>query len=158
MLCLKGFQVGPAGTAFIHQTNPDRRIPRIVADAVSHFEIYAEDPTQLVEFYAALFEWTIEKAPGVDYWRIQTGAGGSGYNGGLTYRPIEGPRSWVHYVTVEDLDHAVAQTEELGGSVLRAKAAVPKVGWYAVAADPEGNIFALWQHDKGAMPPLEPED
>jgi predicted enzyme related to lactoylglutathione lyase len=35
---------------------------------------------------------------------------------------------------------------------------VPKVGWYAVVADPEGNIFALWQHDRNAMPPLEPED
>ena len=129
-----------------------------MAAPVTHFEIYAEDPTKLVEFYRALFSWTIEKAPGVDYWRIQTGAGGDGYSGGLTYRPIEGPRSWVHYVTVEALDEAVAQVERLGGSVVRPKAAVPKIGWYAVLADPEGNIFAVWQPDRNAMPPLEPED
>jgi predicted enzyme related to lactoylglutathione lyase len=129
-----------------------------MTDPVTHFEIYAEDPAKLVEFYRALFSWTIDKAPGIDYWRIQTGAGGDGYSGGLTYRPIEGPRSWVHYVTVEALDKAVAQVERLGGSVVRPRAAVPKIGWYAVMADPEGNIFAIWQHDKNAMPPLEPED
>jgi predicted enzyme related to lactoylglutathione lyase len=129
-----------------------------VADPVTHFEIYAEDPAKLVEFYGALFSWAIDKAPGIDYWRIQTGSGGDGYSGGLTYRPIAGPHSWVHYVTVEALDEAVAQVERLGGSVVRAKAAVPKIGWYAVVADPEGNIFAVWQHDKNAMPPLEPED
>jgi uncharacterized protein len=127
-------------------------------DPVTHFEIYAEDPAKLVDFYGALFSWTIDKAPGVDYWRIQTDAGSRGYNGGLTHRPIEGPRSWVHYVTVDSLDDAVAQVQALGGSVVRHKAAVPKVGWYAVVTDPEGNIFALWQHDQAAMPPLEPED
>ena len=129
-----------------------------MADPVTHVEIYAQDPARLVEFYGALFAWSIDKAPGVDYWRIQTGAGANGYNGGLTYRPIEGPRSWVHYVTVDVLDEAVARVLELGGSLLRPKAAVPKVGWYAVVADPEGNIFALWQHDRSAMPPLGPEE
>jgi signal transduction histidine kinase len=54
----------------------------------------------------------------------------------LTYRPIPGPRSWVHYVHVESLDDAVAQVERLGGSLLRAKTAVPKTAWYAVVADP----------------------
>lgn len=125
---------------------------------VTHFEIYAEDPTTLVGFYGALFSWTIDKAPGIDYWRIETGSSGDGYSGGLTYRPIEGPRSWVHYVTVEGLDETVAQVQRLGGSVVRPKAAVPKIGWYAVVADPEGNIFAVWQPDRDAMPPLEPED
>ena len=129
-----------------------------MGDPATHFEIYAEDPAKLVGFYGALFSWTIEKAPGIDYWRIQTGSGGNGYSGGLTYRPIPGPRSWVHYVTVEALDEAVARVQQLGGSVVRAKTAVPKVGWYAVMADPEGNIFAVWQPDRNAMPPLEPED
>ena len=129
-----------------------------MASPATHFEIYAEDPAKLVEFYRALFSWEIEKAPGIDYWQIQTGSSDGGYSGGLTYRPIPGPRSWVHYVTVESLDEAVAQVQRLGGSVLRAKAAVPKIGWYAVTADPEGNIFAVWQPDRNAMPPLEPED
>jgi len=129
-----------------------------MASSVTHFEIYAEDPARLAEFYRALFAWEIDKAPGIDYWRIQTGrTDGGGYSGGLTYRPIPGPRSWVHYVNVQSLDEAVAQVQRLGGAVLRSKSAVPKTAWYAVVADPEGNIFALWQADATAMPPPEPD-
>jgi predicted enzyme related to lactoylglutathione lyase len=129
-----------------------------MSSSVTHFEIYAEDPAKLLEFYQALFSWKIDKAPGIAYWRIQTGSTDSGgYSGGLTYRPIPGPRSWVHYVNVESLDQAVAQVQRLAGSVLRPKTAVPKTAWYAVVADPEGNIFALWQTDPTAMPPPEPD-
>jgi len=35
--------------------------------------------------------------------------------------------------------------------------AVPKTAWYAVVADPEGNIFAVWQADSNAMPMPEPD-
>jgi hypothetical protein len=80
-----------------------------------------------------------------------------GFNGGLTYRPFAGPRSWVHYVHVDSLDDAVADVQRLGGEVLRAKTAVPKTAWYAVVSDPEGNIFAVWQPDPTAFPPPEPD-
>lgn len=129
-----------------------------MAASVTHFEIYAEETDTLADFYRDLFGWRIEKAPGVDYYMIQTGTGdGAGLRGGLTYRPIEGPRSWVHYVSVESLDETIERLEQLGGSVLRPRSAMPKVAWYAVVADPEGNIFALWQPDPNAFPPLEPE-
>jgi hypothetical protein len=66
---------------------------------VTHFEIYAEKPPQLAEFYQSLLGWRIEQAPGIDYWRIQSGANtAGGINGGLTYRPFPGPRSWVRFV------------------------------------------------------------
>jgi len=48
--------------------------------------------------------------------------------------------------------------QSLGGKLLREKAAVPKTAWYAVVEDPEGNIFAVYQHDAHAMPALVPED
>ena len=126
--------------------------------SVTHFEIYAEDPTKLVEFYKELFGWKIDKAPGIDYFQIQTGPPeAGGIRGGLLYRPIPGPRSWVHYVSVESLDETVERVQSLGGKLVRAKAAVPKIAWYAVLEDPEGNIFAIWQADSNAFPPLEPE-
>ena len=130
-----------------------------MTSSVTHFEIYAEEPVKLAEFYRALLGWQIEKAPGIDYWRVQAApAGSDGVNGGMLYRPIPGPRSWVHYVHVESLDKTVEQLLALGGSLVRPKAAVPKTAWYAVAADPDGNIFALWQSDPLAMPAPEPED
>jgi uncharacterized protein len=128
-------------------------------NSVTHFEIYAEDPAALAEFYRDLLGWTIDQAPGIDYYMIQTGPPeAKGVRGGLTYRPIPEPRSWVHYVSVESLDAAVERVQSLGGSVMREKTAVPKMAWYAVVTDPEGNIFALWQPDPTAFPPLVPEE
>ena len=130
-----------------------------MTNPVTHFEIYAEEPVKLAEFYQALLGWQLEKVPGVDYWRVRTTPGDStGINGGMLFRPIPAPRSWVHYVHVESLDKTLEQLMALGGAVVRPKAAVPKTAWYAVVADPDGNIFAVWQADPLAMPALEPED
>jgi predicted enzyme related to lactoylglutathione lyase len=125
---------------------------------VTHFEIYANEPAKLAEFYRGLFGWRLDKAPGVDYWRIQTEPERTNsFNGGLTYRPIPEPRSWVNYVNVESLDASLEHVTSLGGEVLRPKTAVPKTGWYAIVQDPEGNVFAIWQPDPNAFPPLEPD-
>ncbi len=130
-----------------------------MTSSVTHFEIYAEKPAKLAEFYETLLGWQIEKAPGIDYWRINTTPGESaGIGGGLLVRPIPGPRSWVHYLHVESLDHTLDRIVALGGSVLRPKSAVPKTAWFAVVADPEGNIFAIWQADPLAMPAPEPDE
>jgi predicted enzyme related to lactoylglutathione lyase len=127
-------------------------------NSVTHFEIYAEDLTGLAEFYRELFGWKIEKALGVDYFRIQTGPPeAGGIRGGMLYRPIEGPRSWVHYVHVESLDETVERVQSLGGKLMRPKTAVPKTGWYAVVEDPDGNLFAVFQPDPTAMPMPEPD-
>jgi predicted enzyme related to lactoylglutathione lyase len=125
---------------------------------VTHFEIYAEDPAKLADFYRDLFGWQVDQTPGIDYWRIRTGpVDCAGLDAGLTFRPIPGLRSWVHYVNVPSLDETLAQAQLLGGAILRPKTAVPKTAWYALAEDPEGNIFAVWQTDPTAVPPAEPE-
>jgi uncharacterized protein len=128
------------------------------ASSVTHFEIYAEDPPGLAEFYRKLFGWAIERPPGIDYYRVQTGAEpGSGVSGGLTYRPIPQPRSWVHYVSVASVAETIERVVALGGRVLRGRSAVPKTAWYAVLEDPEGNVFAIWQPDPNAFPAPEPD-
>ena len=130
-----------------------------MTSSVTHFEIYAEDPAKLAEFYRTLLGWQIDKAPGVDYWRIQTAPGESkSIGGGLLLRPIPGPRSWVHYLHVESLDQTIERIVKLGGTLVRSKAAVPKTAWYAVVADPDGNIFAIWQADPMAMPVPDPDE
>ena len=129
-----------------------------MTSSVTHFEIYGENPAKLAEFYRTLLGWQVEKAPGIDYWRIATGSEESkGLSGGLLFWPLPGPRSWVHYVHVDSLDQIVERIVELGGAVVRPKTAVPKAAWYAVVADPDGNIFAIWQADPLAMPLPEPE-
>jgi hypothetical protein len=124
--------------------------------SVTHFEIYAEEPATLAKFYRRLFGWNLERSPGLDYWRIETEAAPAGrVAGGLTYRPVAGTRGWVHYVHVNSLDDVVAEAEQLGAVVLRPKTAGPEMAWYAVLADPEGNIFAIYQTDVAAFPPPE---
>jgi uncharacterized protein len=129
-----------------------------MSGSVTHFEIYGETPAKLAQFYASLFEWQIEKAPGVDYWRIQTEPNsGTGFDAGLTYRPAGGPNCWLHYVTVASVDAALDLAERMGARVMRSKTAVPRTGWHAVLTDPQGNSFAIWQTDPTAFPPPEPD-
>jgi len=126
--------------------------------AVTHFEIYAEDAAKLADFYRQIFDWKIEKAPGVDYFRIETGAPAlQSIGGGLLYRPVQGPRSWVHYVRVQSVDNTIERVQSLGGRVVRGKDAVPKTAWCAILEDPQGNIFGVYELDPTAMPTPEPD-
>ena len=130
-----------------------------MSSKVTHFEIYADDLDGLASFYRELFDWKIEKAPGIDYFRIQTGTDDAkGIAGGMLHRPIPGPQSWMHYVHVDSIDETIERIFKLGGKLLRPKSAVPKTAWYAVVQDPEGNIFSIYQPDPLAMPVPEFED
>ncbi len=130
---------------------------------ITHFEIYGDAPEELATFYRELFGWRIDRAEGVGYWRIHTGSGdqqnGDQQNnsGGVTYRPSIPVRGWLQYIQVDSLDEALATAERLGARVVRQKTAVPRTAWYAVVADPEENIFAMWQPDPKAFPPFDPD-
>jgi len=129
-----------------------------MTNSLTHFEIYGEKPTGLADFYRTVFGWEIEQMPGVDYWRIQTGGTEtSALNGGLTYRVIPGLNGWMLYVNVASLDDTVKLVENLGGSIVRPKTAVPKTAWVTIVADPAKNIFGVWQADPAAFPLPEPD-
>jgi uncharacterized protein len=126
---------------------------------VVHFEIYADDPDKLAQFYTSLFDWNIERMPGMDYRLIktvETDAKGmptqtGGINGGILKRPAgyEG-RAWINYVNVESLEKAIERAQNLGATLMKGKSPVPGMGWFAMLTDPQGNPFALWQTDSKA--------
>jgi predicted enzyme related to lactoylglutathione lyase len=128
-------------------------------NAVAHFEIYADDPAKLSQFYASLFDWTTEPVPGMDYRMIKTvdsdargrATAPGGINGGILKRP-QGfeARAWVNYVNVDNVDAAVERAQKLGAKLTRKRAPVPGMGWFAMLIDPEGNSFAVWQADESA--------
>lgn len=129
-----------------------------MTNCITHFEIYSEQPVALADFYQRVFGWQLEQMPGVDYWRISTtSTEGKALNGGLTYRAIPGLNGWMVYVNVSSLDNTMALIQELGGSVIRPKTAVPKTAWVTIVADPAKNIFGVWQADPTAFPPPEPD-
>jgi len=126
---------------------------------VVHFEIYSDDPAKLAGFYKSLFEWNITEVPGMDYWTVSTvetdregmPVKPGGINGGLMKRPPGyEERAWTNYVSVESVDGAVEKALALGAQVMKPKAAVPGMGWFAILRDPQHNVFALWQTDRKA--------
>jgi predicted enzyme related to lactoylglutathione lyase len=120
----------------------------------THAEVFGEDPAALAVFYRAVLGWTVTQADGVDYWRIAAAAdtGANPFAGGIARRPDFMPRGWLPYARVDDLTACVAEAERRGGRLLREATAVPRAGWYAVIADPEGNALAVFQPDPKAMP------
>ena len=130
-------------------------------DPVQHFEVYADDPEKIASFYRELFDWKIEpsKAPGMEYWMVRTSPTDDkgaptqpgAINGGLMRRPTGfNARAWVNYVTVKSLEETLGMVQRQGGKVLRPTTPVPKMGWFAIVADPEMNTFGIWQDDPNA--------
>lgn len=112
------------------------------------FEIPADDPEKLKQFYHDLFQWSFERgASGFRYYRIHTGE--DSLKGGITARQ-DPEHALINYVKVESLDESVSKAQKLGASVVVHKKPVPGIGWYAVLNDPEGNRLGLWQDDPKA--------
>ena len=121
-----------------------------MAHTVVHFEIPANDPEQLADFYRRLFDWNIEKAPGMDYWLLNTvDEGQPGANGGMMKRqnPQQSP---LNYYGVESVEEFSRKVQSLGGTVVVPKQAVPQIGYFAICLDPDGNQFALFEDDRNA--------
>jgi predicted enzyme related to lactoylglutathione lyase len=121
-------------------------LPRVV-----HFEIDAEKPERLVNFYEKVFGWKLMKWEGpMDYWLITTGKEGEpGIDGGLGKRTEPGPHT-VNTIDVPSVDEFVKKVEANGGTIVVSKHAVPGVGWLAYFKDPEGNMFGMMQSDESA--------
>ena len=126
---------------------------------VVHFEIPANDPDKLSQFYTQLFGWQITKMPmgGVDYYVTSTVESDDqglpkepgAINGGIYPRqsPEQGP---VNYVNVESVDDYAAKAKGMGAKVVVEKTPVPAMGWFALLTDPDGNPFGIWQTDMAA--------
>ena len=126
---------------------------------VVHFEIPADDPEKLVDFYTTLFGWQFQKypMPGGDYWGVLTVPANEqgtplepgAINGGLFKRQMPGQQP-VNYINVESVDEYASRAKELGATVVVEKQAVPSMGWFAMLTDPQDNVVGLWQTDPSA--------
>jgi uncharacterized protein len=129
-----------------------------MANSLTHFEIYGEEPKELAEFYRRIFGWQLEQMEGIGYWRITTNSEKTNsLNGGLTYRALPDLNGWMLYVQVPALDETVELVKSLGGAVIRPKTAVPRAAWVTIVADPAKNIFGVWQADPTAFPLPHPD-
>jgi predicted enzyme related to lactoylglutathione lyase len=109
------------------------------------FEIPADDLGRARTFYNKLFGWKIAPIPGMpDYLHIDTGGPDASPDGGLMARKHP-EQAITNYVLVPSVAKAAAKVEKLGGKICVPKTEVPKMGYFVVCQDTEGNQFALWE-------------
>jgi predicted enzyme related to lactoylglutathione lyase len=110
-------------------------------------ELLTADPAASVPFYAGIFGWETEKNEMPEmgtYWVFRRG---DRLEGGMLPMPAEaGHRPhWLPYVAVNDVGAAAAKVGELDGKVYVEPTEIPEMGRFAVAADPQGAVFAMFQ-------------
>lgn len=120
---------------------------------LTHFEIYGDDPDSLGDFYRTVLGWSVERVPGVDYWRVLAGD----QAGGIAYPPAYSRQGWMNFVQVGSVQDALDAAVAAGGTVVKPRSAVPKTAWHAVIADPVGSMFVVWEPDPLAMPMPMPD-
>jgi len=104
-------------------------------------ELHAGNGDAMKRFYAAVTGWRFEDTPMPDgaYPVIKVGdVSAGGMAPGAS--PLKG---WVPYITVDDVDAAVAKATAAGGKVIRPAADMAPIGRMATLADPEGTVFAV---------------
>ena len=124
---------------------------------IVHFEIPANNPEKLSEFYKNLFGWKFEKmsmGEMGDYWTIETRAGTAksiekslitpGTNGGMM-KKMDANQRPVNYVLVESVDEFSRKIQDLGGKIIVPKTKIPNMGAFALGLDPEGNQVGIFE-------------
>jgi uncharacterized protein len=123
-----------------------------VANPVVHFEVIGNDPAALRSYYGDLFGWEFdtpspvaaEVSDGDQYGFLDliTTEDGTGIRGGVGggdgYE-----RHAVFYVGVPDVEAALAQAEQLGGTRVMGPATSPNGLVVGHFRDPEGNLIGV---------------
>lgn len=101
------------------------------------------------DFYKAVIGWThtdVEMGGYQDYCMNEPESGKT--NAGICHaRGVNAnqPPQWMIYITVADLDAAVAKCVELGGSVIGEPRSAGNQGRFCALRDPAGAVFAIYQ-------------
>jgi uncharacterized protein len=106
-------------------------------------------------FYGELFGWNIS-AHG--QWNFIAPAGEAQHFGTMIqHEPAEKiPPHWLPYLTVTDLEAAIAKVPAAGGKILVPKMPAGTTGHFSYVSDPQGAVFALWQYaDSPGKPELD---
>lgn len=129
------------------------------------YDLLTTDAPAAAAFYKNVLGFTTVDAssPGGDYSLFQptdhaglsTGGPVAGLMGLQSAHLARGLRPvWLGHLGVQDIDASVTKLRELGGSIRRGPDAIPGIGRFAVAADPQGAVFHLFEPNREA--PVDP--
>lgn len=121
-----------------------------MANTFDWVEIGTKDVDRAADFFEHLFGWQVVQkiaADGSAYWIFDTGDAPRLDNlrrGALWLRPADEVPRVVVYVHVESIEAVLEKAVALGGRVVAPKAAQGRA-FTAHFADPDGNVFGLWE-------------
>ncbi len=96
------------------------------------------------DFYGSLFGWKYDAGDNDFGYIVATKNGESA--SGLAPLMSEGDSpAWTTYFAADDAQVTVDRIREAGGRVLMAPMGIGAIGTMAIALDPQGNPFGLWQ-------------
>jgi len=115
-------------------------------------DLMTTDPTAALKFYPKIFGWKTQswdQNPSYTLW-----VAGRGPIGGVMPLPAEAkamgaPPHWMPFVGIPEVDATVRDAASLGARVLKEPTDIPTVGRFAILADPQGAVFAVFS---SAMP------
>jgi predicted enzyme related to lactoylglutathione lyase len=109
-------------------------------------ELMTTDVPAAKAFYGALFGWGAADSPmpGIGtYTRFLRGKDSAA---GLMKHPHAGaPPAWLSYVQVASVDATAGKVAGLGGRLVVPPMDIPNMGRFAIATDPQGAEFAMFQ-------------
>lgn len=115
--------------------------------ALSWAELMTTDTNAAADFYHKVLGWTEETHDiGMGPYTCFTNSSGKAVAGAMPPPPNvpEGtPPHWSMYITVDDVDAAVAAAESNGGTIVCPPMDVPSVGRMAHFSDPQGAMIAV---------------
>ena len=110
-------------------------------------DLTTTDQPAAIAFYTRMFGWQVEdKGPRMGHYGLAM----------IRHRPIAGitpappgpqapPPVWITYLSTDDVDKSCSLVGSYGGTVLTGPMDVGSDGRAAMAVDPTGAIFGLWQ-------------
>lgn len=113
-----------------------------------HFEIHGNTPETSVAFYSTVFDWQTERWGDMPYWLQRTGEG-PGIDGAIAPTQDHG-QAVILTMEVDDVAASSEQVAGAGGVVTMERSAIPGVGWFVMATDPNGVYFGMLQPDETA--------
>ena len=115
----------------------------------SWVDVMGPDVDRLTRFYGAVFGWDFSgpgEMPGDPpgkYFVAQLR--GRDVAGVASLPPQSGGPGWNTYIEVESVDRTAGEVEQAGGTILAQPFDAQPAGRIAVAADPTGATFAIWE-------------
>jgi predicted enzyme related to lactoylglutathione lyase len=109
-------------------------------------DVGAPDIAKAATFYSDVFGWTIQPGgPDTGGYSVAELNGRSVAGVGPKMGPAEAPTMWMSYLATSDADATAAKIKRAGGKLVMDTMDVMDAGRMAVAVDPAGAAFGIWQ-------------